>query len=83
MLFPQKFILTQTSLEYYDPSNSKRHDYGWTTGDWSRCNATCQGVKKRNVECQRIEDREIVADSFCKTKQPKSAMQCNPNCVLR
>ncbi|XP_044005743.1 A disintegrin and metalloproteinase with thrombospondin motifs 20-like [Aphidius gifuensis] len=83
VLFTYEFVLTQTSLEFYIPSRSNRHDYRWKIGEWSRCNATCQGIKKRDVKCQRIEDSEIVADSFCKTKPAKSSMECNSNCVLR
>ncbi|KAF7995577.1 hypothetical protein HCN44_006684 [Aphidius gifuensis] len=83
VLFTYEFVLTQTLLEFYIPSRSNRHNYDWKIGEWSRCNATCQGIKNRVIKCQRTEDSKIVADGFCETKQPKSSMECNSNCVLR
>lgn len=52
--------------------------YGWATGDWSQCSATCGGgTQTRTVTCQR-NDGQNVEGTFCDAvSKPASSQECN------
>lgn len=52
--------------------------YSWVVGDCGECSVSCGGgTCRRDVYCQREEDGERVADSFCSDPRPADEEACN------
>lgn len=59
--------------------------YQWQTGEWSNCQATCNGSRSRTSDCVQTDRHEnrVVAGAYCITPRPTTTERCNTHCNLR
>lgn len=68
---------------YCDAGSCVPSVYGWVTGSWGTCSATCDGgFESRSVQCVDEFD-QVVSDSLCTEERPDDTRICatQPCCV--
>jgi hypothetical protein len=60
------------------------HNHVWRTGEWSVCSSDCgEGVRRRSVECVRLDSDTVVEDSHCTDTEPHNEEVCYSNVGCR
>lgn len=57
----------------------------WQLGEWSSCNALCNGTRSRSSDCVLMDrnEKRLVAGGYCIMTRPKTEESCNTHCSFR